>query len=85
MAKKALNVGVNDYPGEGSDLNGCVNDAKAWSDLLIKNFAFPSGGVEVLLDAQATKANIIGGLKKLLAGAKSGDVWFSIPPWHLSG
>jgi hypothetical protein len=74
MAKKALCVGVNDYPGEGSDLNGCVNDAKAWAELLIKNYAFSSDTVKVLLDAQATKANIIDGLKKLLAGAKSGDV-----------
>ena len=29
MTKKALCVGINDYPYEGSDLNGCVNDAKA--------------------------------------------------------
>jgi metacaspase-1 len=74
MAKKALCVGINDYPGEGSDLNGCVNDAKAWADLLIKNYSFPSGSVNLLLDAQATKAAIMDGLKKLLAGAKSGDV-----------
>lgn len=73
MAKKALCVGVNDYPGEGSDLNGCVNDAKAWADLLIQHYAFPSGSVNVLLDAQAKKAHIIDGLKSLLAGAGSGD------------
>jgi hypothetical protein len=74
MAKKALCVGINDYPGEGSDLNGCVNDAKAWAELLIKNYSFPSGSVKLLLDSQATKAGILDGLKKLLAGAKSGDV-----------
>jgi metacaspase-1 len=74
MAKKALCVGINDYPGDGSDLNGCVNDAKAWADLLIKNFSFPSGSVKLLLDSQATKAGTMEGLKKLLAGAKSGDV-----------
>ncbi len=65
MAKKALCVGINDYPGEGSDLNGCVNDAKAWAELLIKNFSFPSGSVKVLLDGQATKAAMLDGLKKL--------------------
>jgi hypothetical protein len=74
MAKKALCVGINDYPGEGSDLNGCVNDAKAWANLLIKTYSFPSGSVKLLLDAQATKDGIMTGLKKLLAGAKSGDV-----------
>jgi len=74
MAKKALCVGINDYPGEGSDLNGCVNDAKAWVALLVEKYGFASADVKVLLDAQATKANVIAGLKALLAGAKSGDV-----------
>ncbi len=27
MAKKALCIGINDYPGTGSDLAGCVNGA----------------------------------------------------------
>ena len=74
MAKKALCVGINDYPGEGSDLNGCVNDAKAWAALLVEKYGFASAGVKVLLDAQATRANVIAGLKALLTGAKSGDV-----------
>jgi hypothetical protein len=74
MAKKALCVGINDYPGEGSDLNGCVNDAKAWAELLTKNYSFPSASLKLLLDSQATKASILDGLKKLLSGAKSGDV-----------
>lgn len=74
MAKKALCVGINDYPGDGSDLNGCVNDARAWAQLLIDQYGFAKNGVTVLTDAQATKANIMTGIKKLLAGAKSGDV-----------
>ena len=36
MAKRAFCVGINDYPYDGSDLNGCVNDANAWADLLIE-------------------------------------------------
>jgi len=36
MTKKALCVGINDYPYDGSDLNSCVNDARAWADLLVK-------------------------------------------------
>jgi hypothetical protein len=74
MANKALCVGINDYPGDGSDLNGCVNDARAWAQLLIDQYGFAKNGVMVLTDAQATKANIMAGIKKLLAGAKSGDV-----------
>ena len=74
MTKKALAIGINDYPYDGSDLNGCVNDAKAWADLLISHYGFPSSSVKLLLDAQATKANIMAALKNILAGVKSGDV-----------
>src|SRR5512136_3264192 len=74
MSKKALCVGINDYPYDGSDLNGCINDAKAWAELLTAHFDFPSSDVKLLLDSQATKANVIAGLKALLTGAKAGDV-----------
>ena len=74
MAKKALCIGINDYPYEGSDLNGCVNDAQGWAGLLTAHYDFPSADVKLLLDSQATKANVIAGLKALLAGAKTGDV-----------
>lgn len=30
MANRAPCIGVNDYPGSGMDLRGCVNDAKDW-------------------------------------------------------
>jgi metacaspase-1 len=75
MAKKAVCVGINDYPyGSGNDLNGCVNDANGWADLLINNFGFASADVKVLLDAKATKANIMAALEGMVKGAKSGDI-----------
>ena len=74
MSKKALCVGINDYPYDGSDLNGCVNDAKAWADLLVRHYEFPSAQVKLLFDAEAVKAKVMAGLKGLVAGAKSGDV-----------
>jgi len=74
MTKKAFCVGINDYPYDGSDLNGCVNDANAWADLLINQFDFASADVKRITDAEATKANMIAGIKDLLAGSKSGDV-----------
>jgi hypothetical protein len=74
MTKKALCVGINDYPYDGSDLNGCVNDAMAWADLLVGHYGFPEENVVVLLDAEATKANIVAGLEDLVAGADEGDV-----------
>jgi metacaspase-1 len=73
MAKKALCVGINDYPyGEDNDLKGCVNDARDWATLLQTRYDFTD--VKVLLDAEATKANLLAGLKDLLAGAQAGDV-----------
>ncbi len=73
MTKKALCVGINDYPfGEANDLRGCVNDANDWANLLRKHYDFTD--VKQLLDADATKANILAGLKDLLAGAADNDV-----------
>jgi metacaspase-1 len=74
MSKKALCVGINDYPYDGSDLNGCVNDAKAWADLLVSHFDFAESDVKLLIDAQATKAAIMAGLQALLTSAQAGDL-----------
>jgi hypothetical protein len=74
MAKKAVCVGINDYPYDGSDLNGCVNDAQAWAELLVDHFDFAQPDVKLITDAEATKANVIAALKGLLAGASAGDV-----------
>ncbi|MBA3287684.1 MAG: caspase family protein [Acidimicrobiia bacterium] len=74
MAKRALCVGINEYPRAELELKGCVNDAKAWAALLKDHYDFASSDVTLLLDAKATKAKIMGGLRDLLAGAASGDV-----------
>ena len=31
MSKRALCMGINNYPGTGMDLQGCVNDATDWA------------------------------------------------------
>lgn len=73
MAKKALCVGINDYPfGEANDLRGCVNDSNQWAALLRDHFDFTD--IQIINDADATKARLLDGLKNLLAGARSGDV-----------
>jgi len=74
MAKKAFCVGINDYPYDGSDLNGCVNDAQAWAELLMSHYDFPRADVKLITDAEATKAHMIAGIKDLLTGVNSGDV-----------
>ncbi len=37
MTKRALCVGINDYPGTNSDLSGCVNDAEDWAQSPSRN------------------------------------------------
>jgi hypothetical protein len=69
MTKRALCVGINDYPGTDMDLGGCVNDAIDWQAFLESR----GYGVTRLVDAQATRAGVIDGLKILLGQAKDGD------------
>jgi len=74
MTKRALCLGINDYPYKDLDLKGCVNDAMAWAELLIQHFDFPRSNVKILTNAHATKKKIMAALKDLLAKASAGDV-----------
>ncbi|HEU4423236.1 MAG TPA: caspase family protein [Pilimelia sp.] len=67
--KFALCIGINDYPGTGSDLNGCVNDANDWAAELGKR----DFDVRLMLDAEATGDAMRAGIRERLDGASSGD------------
>jgi hypothetical protein len=67
--KRAVCVGINNYPGIFNDLKGCVNDANDWAELLAE-FDFD---VSVLLDEQGTRENIKAGLRDLVSALGSGD------------
>lgn len=70
MNKTALCIGINDYPGTGSDLAGCVNDAHDWAAALrARGFK-----VTTLLNRKATGKNIRAGIRALLAASVSGDL-----------
>lgn len=69
MAKKALCIGINNYPGTGMDLRGCVNDANDWAGVL----AGRGFKVSLLLDAAATKAAMMEGMSALVGKAAKGD------------
>lgn len=73
MAKRAVCIGINDYPGSYNDLSGCVNDANDWAELLRDDFGF-GGNVTLLTDANATKDNILSALGDLVTSAKGEDV-----------
>jgi hypothetical protein len=74
MAKRALCVGINNYPGTGRDLDGCVNDAHAWAALLAGHYDFATRDIRVLLDRDATHRAVLQNLKHLLTRARTGDV-----------
>ena len=70
MNKHALCIGINDYPGTGMDLAGCVNDADDWSAMLAgRGFA-----VDRLTDAQATRTAMVNGIRKAIGKAMPGDL-----------
>jgi len=68
--KRAVCIGINNYPGTFNDLQGCVNDANDWSALL-RGFGFT---VSLMLDSQATRQNVKAALDGLVSAAGAGDV-----------
>ena len=70
MGKKlALCIGINDYPGTGSDLSGCVNDANDWGKILSQQ----GFTVKKLLNKDATRKNILDIMKIMIDSAVKGD------------
>ncbi|MEO5353402.1 MAG: caspase family protein [Magnetococcus sp. XQGC-1] len=82
MAKKALLVGINQY-AHINPLSGCVNDVKDMANTLTSLGIVPAqpGSMRILTDGNATRANILEGLKWLVSGAKRGDLLV----FHYSG
>lgn len=69
MAKNALCIGINNYPGTHMDLQGCVNDANDWAAALGER----GFKVAKLLDDQATKAAMVQAMNDLIGKAGKGD------------
>lgn len=66
---RGLCIGINDYPGTGSDLAGCVNDAEDWAaELTQRDFQ-----VTRLIDHEATRSGITGAMAALLSGTAAGE------------
>lgn len=67
--KYALIVGIDDYPGTGSDLNGPTRDADLVAQALIESYGFDPANVVVLKDSEATRPNIANGIVRHLGKA----------------
>ena len=68
--KRSLHIGINDYPGTGSDLSGCVNDANDWREALEqRGFQATS-----LLDDEAKKSDMVEAISKIVADTGKDDI-----------
>ncbi len=72
MTDRALLIGIDEYPDPLNNLNSCVADTVAFTDLL-GQLDFDSSGIRVLLNADATLAATRDGLDWLLDEAEEGD------------
>ena len=69
--KYAIVIGINDYPGTGSDLQYTVADADEMTYVLLNTYEFDD--VIELIDAAATKTAILEAIADVKTSAKSGD------------
>ena len=65
VARKALLIGINDYPNPEDRLEGCVNDVFRMSEVL-QECGFPAGSIRVCLNDRATAKGILERMKWLL-------------------
>lgn len=70
--RRALLVGINDYPDPANRLEGCVNDVFLMSSVL-QECEFDAEDIRVVLNDRATAAGILERLHWLLDGVKPGD------------
>ncbi len=68
--RRALLIGINDYPDPANRLEGCVNDTFLMSSLLQER-GFEPEDIRVVLDSRATAAAIRERLEWLLEGAEN--------------
>lgn len=70
--RRALLVGIDDYPNARDRLQGCVNDVFTMSSVL-QECGFPAESIRVCLDGRATAEGILQRLEWLMDGAAAGD------------
>ncbi len=70
--RRALLVGINEYPNEADRLEGCVNDVFLVSSVL-QECRFDAEDIRVVLDDRATADGVRDRLEWLLDGVKDGD------------
>ncbi|HWR78301.1 MAG TPA: caspase family protein [Thiobacillus sp.] len=70
--RRALLIGINDYPDPANRLEGCVNDVFLMSAVL-QECGFDAEDIRVVLDQRATADGILDRMHWLLDGVQAGD------------
>lgn len=70
--RRALLVGINDYPNPADRLEGCVNDVFLMSSLLQES-GFAADDIRIVLNERATARGIVERLEWLLDGTEDGQ------------
>lgn len=79
---KALLIAIDDYNNHNVKLNGCYNGVKKYEQFLRLNKGFTSFNIKGLVNSQATKENILQGLKRLTDNIQPGDNVFVMFSCH---
>lgn len=79
--KRALLVGINEYPNPAMRLEGCVNDVYLMSEAL-QEIGFEPDDIRVVLNDRATAKGILERLEWLLEGAGKDDARFFFYSGH---
>jgi metacaspase-1 len=75
LHRSALCVGIDQYQHfPSAALHGCVNDARDMASLLKDMLGFGDSDITLLADQDATKANILSELKRMVEGALAGRI-----------
>lgn len=74
MTRRALLVGLDQYPDPRNNLNSCVADTLAFrNSVLIGRYGFDPANIQLLHNSDANLANVRAGLDRLFAGTQPGD------------
>ncbi len=75
-ANHALLIGISDYPGKSSDLEGPVNDVFSMQEVLQQKWNVQPAHLNTLLNEQATRENILQALNDLYRRTTKDDYIF---------
>lgn len=68
----ALSFAINDYPGTGSDLNGCLNDQLDFSNKLLAEF--PAFIIQTYSDEQVTRYQFLSAVERAIDNLPEGAI-----------